>query len=269
MAVKAYVCCILILAMIWMPVSAEEILLTLTPPEVEEGFTLEVVSVRQKQKDFRVFIYHTHTYESFDPSDGNTYQSTEKWRTADADYNMIRVGKELKTQLENAGIHVTHDTTAYEPPKLSTAYARSLEGLQTAVKEGYDLYIDLHRDAYSAGNGPNTMELEGKKMARVLFLIGQGASFDGAEKPDWEKNHRAAKWISDAMNAEITGISRGVSLKSGRYNQHAATPCILIEMGNNQNTLTEVIHTLPYLCQGICSYFDNMDLQETNEDGIL
>lgn len=266
---KTVLCCLLVLAGIFFPVRAEDVYLELLPPEETDGFTLEVISVRETKKDFRVFIYHTHTYESYDPSDGNTYKSTEKWRTADADYNMIRVGAELKKQLESAGIHVTHDVTAYEPPKLSTAYGRSLEGLQKAAAEGYDLYIDLHRDAYSAGNGPNTVEKNGEKAARVLFLIGQGASFDGTEKPDWEKNHQAAKWISDEMNAELSGISRGVSLKSGRYNQHAAVPCILIEMGNNHNTLTEVLRTVPILSRGICSYFDNMDLQETPEDDIL
>lgn len=266
---KGVLCCLLILAGVLLPVHAEDLSLELMPPEETEGFSMEVIAVRETKKEYRVYIYHTHTYESYDPSDGNTYQSTEKWRTADADYNMIRVGEELKSQLESAGVYVTHDTTAYEPPKLSTAYGRSLEGLRKATAEGYDLYIDLHRDAYSAGNGPNTMEKEGKKVARVLFLVGQGASFDGPEKPDWEKNHRAAKWISDEMNAEISGVSRGVSLKSGRYNQHAATPCILIEMGNNHNTLSEALGTVPILCRGICSYFDNMDLQETPEDDIL
>lgn len=266
---KRLFCCLLMMAGLLFPANAEDFSLTLMPPEEADGFSMEVLSVKETRKEYRVFIYHTHTYESYDPSDGNTYQSTEQWRTADPDYNMIRVGEEMKKMLESAGIYVTHDTTAYEPPKLSTAYGRSLEGVKAAAVQGYDLYIDLHRDAYSAGNGPNTMEMDGKKAARVLFLIGQGASFDGAEKPEWEKNHRAAKWISDEMNAELSGISRGVSLKSGRYNQHAATPCILIEMGNNQNTLTEVLETVPCLCRGICSFFDNMDLQETPEDDIL
>ena len=93
---------------------------------------------------------------------------------------MIRVGAELKKVLEDAGVFVTHDVTAYEPPKLSTAYGRSLEGLKKAVEEGYDLYIDLHRDAYSEGKGPNTVSRDGKAIARVLFLIGKGDSFDGA-----------------------------------------------------------------------------------------
>lgn len=258
MAMKGIFCCILMWLML-LPAAAEEAVLTLTPPEEAEGFSLEVIHFQPPKRELRVFIYHTHTYESYDPSDGNQYIPTETWRTADADYNMIRVGQALKEQLEAAGISVTHDTTAYEMPKLSTAYSRSMDGLKKAAQQGYDLYIDLHRDAYSVGNGPNTVTADDVNMARVLFLVGQGASFDGLEKPDWETNHAAAKIISDEMNEAVTGMSRGVSLKSGRYNQHITTPCILIEVGNNQNTLTEALAVTPYLCRGICSFLDRAE----------
>ena len=254
--------CLLICAVLFLqmcvPCRSEEVLLSLAPPQ--EGFSMEVVAVQQPKRIFRVYIYHTHTYEAYDMADGNQYSETEKWRTADHEYNMIRVGAALKKALEDAGVQVTHDVTAYEMPRQSTAYARSLEGLQKAVQEGYDLYIDLHRDAYVQGNGPNAVTLDGKNIARVLFLIGKGDSFDGPDKPDWEKNSLAARWISDRMNEEISGLSRGVSMKSGRYNQHAASPCILLEVGNNKNTLSESLSAMPYAAQAICSYFDQMEL---------
>lgn len=239
-----------------------EILVELQPVAAEEGFSLEVVKMEKPRRNFRVYIYHTHTYEAYTMTEETQYNQTERWRTADGEYNMIRIGAELKKELEAAGVSVTHDQTAYEPPKLSSAYARSLEGLEKAREAGYDLYIDLHRDAYSMGNGPNTMERDGQKIARALFLIGQGASFEGEEKPDWEQNFQAAKWISDEMNGCLSGLSRGVSLKSGRYNQHGAEPCILIEAGNNENTLEEALLLMPYVAQGILSYFDHLELQE-------
>lgn len=244
-----------------------EIQVDLTPAEGPEGFSVEVVAVETPKKDFRVYIYHTHTYEAYTMTEETEYAETETWRTADENHNMIRIGRELKGELEASGIFVTHNTTAFEPPKLSTAYARSLEALER--EEGYDLYIDLHRDAYSTGNGPNTVMQGEKSVARVLFLIGQGASFDGPEKPDWERNFAAAKWISDEMNAEISGLSRGVALKSGRYNQHAKVPCILIEVGNNRNTLSEALATVPFIARGICSYFDDMELPSEQKNAIL
>lgn len=224
------------------------------------GFTLEVLSVAPAaQKTRRVFLYHTHTYEAYEMDDENVYTPTETWRTKDNQYNMVRVGEELAQRLREAGIFVTHDTTAYEPPRLSTAYSRSLEGLETAVAEGYDLYIDLHRDSYSKNNGPNTISKGQTELARFLFLIGQGTGTGFDERPDWESNQQAAKAISDSLNRQAEGISRGVSLKSGRYNQQAATPVLLIEAGNNKNTLPQVLDAMPYLAHAICEYFDSLE----------
>lgn len=260
---KGWVALLLILIRMSMCFCAvAEIQVHLQPGDGTEGFVMEVISVKKPRQVYRVYLYHTHTYEAYTMAGEDLYEATETWRTADENYNMIRIGRELKQALETSGVEVTHDTTAYEPPRLSTAYARSLAGLEKAAETEYDLYIDLHRDAYSQGNGPNTVQRNGEQTARLLFLVGRGDSFDGDEKPDWQRNRQAAQWISDQMNGELSGISRGVALKSGRYNQHAASPCMLIEVGNNQNTLAEALAAVPYLAQGICSYFDNQQLQD-------
>ena len=223
-------------------------------------FHMEVVSVsatRHRQK--RVFVYHTHTCEAYEIDPENRYDQTEKWRTADPLYNVVRVGEELKTLLQNAGVFVTHDTSDYESPRLSSAYARSLGGLKEAAETGYDLYIDLHRDSYSKGNGPNTVTVDGSEAARLLILIGQGTGSSLDEKPDWEANQRAAQIISDALNERAEGLCRGVSLKSGRYNQQAASPSMLIEVGNNKNILPEAIAAAEPLAWAICRYLDTLD----------
>ncbi len=228
--------------------SAEE-----APPD----FRMEVVSVSvSKHRQKRVFLYHTHTCEAYEIDPDNRYAQTEKWRTADQRYSVVRVGEELKTLLQSAGVFVTHDTTDYESPRLSSAYARSLEGLKNAAEAGYDLYIDLHRDSYSKGNGPNTVPVDGTETARLLILIGQGTGSSLDEKPDWEKNQRAAQMIADALNERAEGLCRGVSLKSGRYNQQAATPSMLIEVGNNMNTLPEALAAAEPLARAICRYLD-------------
>ncbi len=225
-----------------------------------DGFSMEVVSVSSpggKQK--RVYLYHTHTYEAYEMDAENRYQPTETWRTADHDCNMVRVGAQLAARLREAGIFVTHDTTDYEPPRLSSAYSRSLEGLKKAAAEGYDLYIDLHRDSWSRGNGPNVIEVDGQSAARLLILIGQGTGSALDEKPDWEANEKAAQRISDFLNMRAADLCRGVALKSGRYNQQAATPCMLIEVGNNKNTLPEALNAMEPLARAICQYFDGLE----------
>lgn len=74
-------------------------------------------------------------------------------RTADPEYSVVRVGTELTKLLEERGFEVVHDLTDHEPPRLGTAYTRSLKTLESYADQHFDLYIDLHRDAYSKANG--------------------------------------------------------------------------------------------------------------------
>lgn len=237
---------------------------TLTPPP-ESGFSLEVIPDAEKfserENGFRVLIYHTHTYEAYTPTEEMPYTPTEKWRTANGERNMTAVGAYLTELLRDAGIEAVHDTTAFEPPQLSSAYERSLAMLQARQANGerYDLYIDLHRDAYSKNNGPNTVEKDGVVMARLLILVGKGTGQTGAgyaEKPDWESNRRIAQALSNRLNLQCESLCRGVALKSGRYNQHVAACCVLIEAGNNYNTLEEALAAMPSLANAICALAD-------------
>jgi len=237
---------------------AEENLFAVAPAPAEtDGFSIEVLGVGTPEPPKRVLIYHTHTYEAFEQVDSGRYRETEKWRTADNGHNMVRVGQELAALLRALGVEVVHDTTAFEPPVLSTAYARSLDMLRArqAAGERYDLYIDLHRDAYiESQKGPNTVRTAGGEAARLMVLIGKGEGQTGqgfGEKPEWEKNLACAEKITSAINAQAEGLCRDVCVKSGRYNQHVADCCILIEAGNNRNTLAQVLASMPYLADAI------------------
>ena len=232
-------------------------LATPAPTPAGAAFSIEVLSAGVETPRPRILIYHTHTYEAYEQTQENPYRETEKWRTADNAHNVVRVGEELAGLLRALGMEVVHDTTAFEPPTLSSAYMRSLEMLQRRAEAGetYDLYIDLHRDAYAASyTGPNTVSAGGKDTAKLMVLIGKGEGQTGQgfdEKPDWEANLAVAQRITDALNQQCGGICRDVCLKSGRYNQHVAKGCILIEAGNNRNTLAQVLAAMPWLADAI------------------
>lgn len=231
-------------------------------PVPADAFTVQVLSQAQQETPKRVLIYHTHTYEAFEMTKDAQYRQTQQWRTKDNDHNVVRVGKELAALLTACGVQVTHDVTAFEPPTLSTAYARSLNMLEKRIDSGetYDLIIDLHRDAYSQGvPGGNTASAGGQTMARLMFLVGKGTGQTGAgfsDKPDWGYHLTVAQSLQDALNDQVNGLCKPTSVKSGRYNQHAARGCLLIEVGNNKNTLAQALTAMPYLAQAICRYFD-------------
>ena len=202
----------------------------------------------------RILIYHTHTYEAYQQDEKDAYAQLEKWRTKDEKHNVIAVGRALCAGLEAIGFEVTHDTTAFEPPTMNDAYARSLTMLEARKNAGeqYDLYIDLHRDAIASSSAiKRTVSVGGTEIARFMVLIGQGTTGGYAEKPDWLMNKRIADQITASLNTQIDGLARDVKVKTGRFNQHVDDCCVLIECGTNWNTLQEVLNGIPYLAQAI------------------
>jgi len=227
--------------------------------ETDSSITVEVEpdpkvleSVRAQGEGPQVMIYHTHSHEAYEKGD-QAYTEVSQWRTKDQDYNVVRVGAELASLLEEKGIEVLHDKTDHEPPKLGTAYYRSLKTMEAAAAE-YDslkVLIDLHRDAYSQGQ-MRAVEIDGKQVAQLMIVIGTGEGSSGSGfsiKPEWEKNYQLAEKITEGLQAIDPDLVRPIRVKTGRYNQHISTGCILVEAGHNANTLEEVLNAMPYLAK--------------------
>jgi stage II sporulation protein P len=158
---------------------------------------------------------------------------------------------------------VLHDVTDNEYPQLGTSYTRSLKTVQKDMAENKDLkiLIDLHRDAYNAGIDPSTVTINGKKVARVMIVIGTGVGQTGVgftERPDWNKNLLLATAITNRLNQFDPLLARKVDIKTGRYNQHVSPGAILIEVGHNQNTLDEALAAVPYLAQAVAEAYSSM-----------
>ena len=202
---------------------------------------------------YNILIYHTHTTEAYRQTEGETYTESSSWRTEDEDRNIVAVGEQLKTELEKYGFNVLHDTTDHEPPKLSTAYSRSIITMEE-YKEKYpdiDVYIDVHRDA--AGDSTSNddyVTINGDECAKLMFVVGQGtaASVKG-DKPNWQANYALAKSVTEQLESIKEGFTREIRLKPGRYNQHISDMSLLVEVGHNKNTLTQAKNAAKYLAQ--------------------
>lgn len=250
------------------PSLAEEFSVVVSPEEQEENtaateaFVVEVLQAEKEvhQEEKRVLIYHTHTYEAYEQMADARYTETEKWRTKDTNHNVIAVGEALASTLNAIGITAVHDRTSFEPPSLDQAYERSRQMLEERVSggEGYDLIIDLHRDALSSQTTiKRTVNIGGVDVARFMVLIGKGTTGGYVEKPEWERNLLIAQAITDALNDQCEGLARNVKIKTGRFNQHISDRCVLIECGMNMNTLEEVLAGIPYLAEAISQALDN------------
>lgn len=249
--------------------AAAQLAVDRTQPDVPEpedvpGDNAEVEIIPRGTPDhsaapLRVLIYHSHTCEAYEPDYEGQYVPTERWRTRDARYSVVRLGAALAAVLRaEYGMEVVHDDTNFEIPSMNNSYVRSLEALENyfARGEAFDLYIDLHRDAYIDGLfAENAVSVDGRATARLMILVGTGeGKWNGrrfAQKPDWERNLALANAVTDSINARCPGLCRKPSVKTGRYNQHISPAALLIEVGNNRNSLHEALAAVPELARGI------------------
>ena len=211
---------------------------------------VEIITSRERMEPVaqpRVLIYHTHTHEAYAQVESDPYIETEVFRTADPAHSIVRVGEALADLLTQYGFIVIHDTTDHEPPKLSTAYSRSLQTLES-YEEPFDLYIDLHRDAYNSSMDACAY-FGGQELAQLMMLIGNGGDYE--VKPDYEANLSFARRLTECINKKAPGVCRDVMVKNGRYNQHIGTPSILIEVGHNENTLQQALSAMPLLADAL------------------
>ena len=225
------------------------------PTDNPGGIEVSVVNTLAPavEKRHSILIYHTHTHEAYEQVSDDPYDAVEAWRTTDESHSVARVGRELARCLEAEGFEVVHDTTDHEADALSTAYTRSLETLKHYDRP-FDLYIDLHRDAWLEGMPLRFESEDGVAYAQPMLLIGNGNGFN--EKPFYAENLAFARALTRQVNLIVPGLCRDVLVKDGRYNQHIGVFSVLIEVGHNKNTLAEALHTAPVLASAIRQVFD-------------
>ena len=208
----------------------------------------------------KILIYHTHTTEAYTQTDRYPYQESGEWRTQENDRNIVAVGERLAELLrEKYGFSVIHDITNHEPPKLGTAYSRSVKTMEKYKKEypSITMFIDVHRDAGKTHEeGSDYVIINGEKVARMMFVVGTGEGATGTgfgEMPDFASNYALAKSITEQLLEIHPKLMRNIRVKTGRYNQHISNQCLLVEVGHNINTLEEAMAAIPYLAEAIAA----------------
>lgn len=199
-----------------------------------------------------ILIFHTHTCESYTPSEAYQYQMTGNYRTTDLNYSVAKVGDELTSQLEAYGYCVDHDKTYHDYPSYSGSYGRSLTTVQNILnqKPGLQAIFDIHRDAVGNGDdyGP-TVKIGDETVAQLMFVLGTDAS--GLLHPNWRQNFKFAAKIQEKANEMYPGLFRPINLTTSRYNQQVAPGAIIIEVGATANTMEECLGSMKYLAKVI------------------
>ncbi len=203
----------------------------------------------------QILIYHTHTCECYTQSETYNFEMTGNYRTTDINYNVVRVGEELKKCLEKYGYTVVHDTTCYDYPAYTGSYERSCESVRQLLEAnpGTEILFDIHRDAIGDSSYAPTVKIGDEYVSQLMFVIGSNGG--GLEHPNWVQNLITAVKIQKKANEKYPGLFKPLILRNSRYNQHLAKGASIIEVGATGNTLEQSIGSMKYLADVIKEVF--------------
>ena len=209
--------------------------------------TEDVLKPEIEVNNSNIVIFHTHTCESYTPTEQNQYEASGAYRTIDLNYSVARVGDELTNYLSRSGYNVLHDKTYHDYPAYTGSYARSLKTVEELLKNiESDVVIDLHRDAVGSNSDyAPTVRIGDDYAAQLMFVIGTDGG--GLFHPNWNQNLKFAVAVQQKAEELYPGLFKPIILRNSRYNQHVAKAATIIEVGATGNTLEQCLTSMKYL----------------------
>lgn len=214
--------------------------------DLEQIFKAEPeITIKDKSKP-AVLIFHTHTTESYEILNRDWYAQDYITRSNSPETNMVRVGTEIKKQLEKAGYTVIHDTQIHDV-KYTGAYDHSRKSVEKYLKENPDIQIvlDVHRDAIEQDNGTRikpVANILGKDAAQIMLISGCEEG-NVTNFPEWKKNLTFAMELQSVCEEMYPGLMRPLYFCQRKYNMDLSPNNLLVEMGSCANTLDEAAYS--------------------------
>ena len=212
----------------------------LSAPELQRPFAAAL-----GEEGPQLLILHTHGSESYTPVPGTEVVWSGDYRTTDYRYNVVKVGDEMAEVFAQAGISVLHDRTLYDYPSYTGAYDRALAAMEKYLERypSIRFVLDVHRDAIEDGQGNQykaVSEIESVGVPAQMSLV-MGSDGSGLEHPQWLENLRLAAAVQQDILEHYPTLMRPVLLRNSRYNQHATTGSLLLEVGAAGNSPEEAV----------------------------
>lgn len=193
-----------------------------------------------------IIVYHTHGTESYKSDE--PYETYKFYRTTNSNYNVIKIGNYLTELLTQKGYNIIHDTQYFDMPTTEGAYAKSKKMVQEQLNNEINTIIDVHRDAISEEeHEATTVEINGEKVANLRFVIGINP-----QDEDWQKHLKLAIDIQKLADKKYPGLFKPIIIRNSVYNQDLVENAILIEVGENCNTVEEATRAIKYFAEIFC-----------------
>ena len=164
-----------------------------------------------------VAIYHTHSDESYVPTDG-----TSSKRGLGGIY---QVGRALSERLRRLGEPTVHSYASHNPHD-GMAYERSRRTAVNLLKENPAALLDIHRDAAPRQEYADRVDNEGVTKVQIVL---------GRSNPNLKANEAFAKQVKAIVDRKYPGFIKGIHYGQGKYNQDLSPRALLLEFGAHTN----------------------------------
>lgn len=161
-----------------------------------------------------VAIYHTHSDESYVPSDG---AESIPYRGG-----IFDVGDRFARALEGQRVRVIHSRTPHDPHD-AQAYVRSRRTAVQLLKANPAALFDVHRDGVPDPTFYRR-EIKGQTLSQLRLVVGR-------QNPHMQANLEFARKLMARANQTYPGLVKEVFIGAGDYNQDLSPQSILIEAG--------------------------------------
>ena len=201
------------------------------------------------QRSPTVYIYNTHQTENYLYDKVNSYN---------LDYNVMFASYILKEYLNDYDIKaiVENESLKNILNENNLTYKDSYKASRILLEQSIINYptltyfIDLHRD--SSVYEKTTCVIDNKSYAKILFVL-------GLDNKNYLENEKMINSLNERLIKINSCLSRGITKKSGVgvdgvYNQDFSSNAILIEVGGQYNTITEVNNTLEIFAKILVEY---------------
>lgn len=181
-----------------------------------------------------VAIYHTHTDESYLPSDGKV---SIPFRGG-----IIEVGRNYKNSLTREGAKAVHDGTPHDPHD-NNAYYRSRRTAFELLKQKPAALFDVHRDGI---DDPEFYReyIANESVAQIRLVVGR-------QNPHMAANLDFARRLMAFANKTNGPVVKEIFISHGNYNQDLLSTALLIEAGTYSNRKEEAINGIERLAGAV------------------
>ncbi|MGI6081368.1 MAG: stage II sporulation protein P [Limnochordia bacterium] len=185
-----------------------------------------------------VLVYTAHPMENYAPAPPH----------AEGVGDVASVCRHLEQSLQKHGIRAQM-VTGQKPVQWRESFTEARRVLLPVMEkaERVSALLDVHRDALEGRpDGYTTVNLSGKPMAKILFVVGD------VDNPYIEENLKFAEALRVALEARAPGVTRGVKVLHEALNGDLHPQAVQVYIGEYyDNTLQEALDATSILAEAV------------------